>query len=232
MTMAQTVTDKPVIPAASPFELFQQRLRPHFPELAADQNTAWQAILNAATIVELPEGASLLQPNSPCEQFVMVLSGCVRIYQQTPDDREVTLYRIEAGQLCVLSINGLLRSRCFGAFAMTEGAVQALILSRQQFLEAMAISAAFREYVLVNLTDRYHDVLELVEHTIFESLDTRLICLLSRMSRDSGIDTIHITHLELARELGTSREVISRILKGLERQGCINLGRGSIQITV
>ncbi|MDH5409316.1 MAG: Crp/Fnr family transcriptional regulator [Gammaproteobacteria bacterium] len=216
----------------SNFEILQQSLQSDFSELVDESNYDWQALVNAGNIAELPKDTPLLEPNSACEQFILVLKGSVRIYQQTPDDREVTLYRIEAGQLCVLSINGLLRRRCFGAFANTESEVQALILSREQFLNAMAISSAFREYVLVNLTDRYHDVLELMEHTIFESLDTRLVCLLSRMSRDSGIDTIHITHQELARELGSSREVISRILKGLERQGCINLGRGSIQIIV
>ncbi|MDH5178393.1 MAG: Crp/Fnr family transcriptional regulator [Gammaproteobacteria bacterium] len=214
------------------YRLFQERLKHRFPELAADENPDWHALIGAANVVELPAGTDILQPHTLCEQFILLLNGTVRIYQQTAEDREVTLYRIEAGKLCVLSINGLLHRKTFGAFAKAETHVQALILSRPQFMQAMAISAAFREYVLTDLTDRYHDMLELMEDTIFESLDTRLICMLGRLSRGSNSDTIHITHQELARELGTSREVISRLLKTLERKGCISLGRGVIHMAV
>jgi CRP/FNR family transcriptional regulator len=94
------------------------------------------------------------------------------------------------------------------------------------------LSPSFCEYVLVNLTKRITDVFQVIEDTVFESLDTRLMCFLSRMSRDTDSDSLAITHQELARELGTSREVISRILKSFERQGCIMLKRGVIQITL
>ena len=96
----------------------------------------------------------------------------------------------------------------------------------------MAKSAIFREFVLVNLTDRIHDVLELIEDTVFQSLDSRLMCHLNRLSRSTGSDELHITHQELARELGTSREVISRILKVFEKQGCILQERGVIHLSI
>ena len=71
-----------------------------------------------------------------------------------------------------------------------------------------------------------------MEEIVFENLDTRLICLMARLSREYENDALHITHQELARELGSSREVISRLLKGLEKQGCIKLGRGVIHILI
>lgn len=203
-----------------------------FSFLASEQNPALRQIIQNAQQLDLEPDTNILQPDSPCEQFVMLLSGRVRVYQQTADDREITLYRIEAGNLCVLSINGLLHQHSFGAFAVTETTAKALVLSREQFFQAMMASEAFSRYVLQNISDHFRDLLELTQHTVFESLDTRLICLLGRMSRAKGIDTIRITHQEIARKLGTSREVVSRLLKSLERKGCISLSRGAIHVNM
>jgi CRP/FNR family transcriptional regulator len=203
-----------------------------YPNLARLDDPAWQEIIDSAKLVQMPSGMLLMEPPSPCTQFMLILEGCVRVYQQTPDDREITLYRTYAGDLCVLSVNGLMRTQEFGAFAKTESEVVALVMSREQFMRAIAVSSMFREYVLSNLTDRINDVLQLVETTVFESLDSRLMCYLNRLSRRTDCDTLYLTHQELARELGTSREVISRILKAFERQGCIIQERGAICLTI
>ena len=163
---------------------------------------------------------------------MLLLEGSVRVFQQTPNDREVTLYRIHGGDLCVLSIQGLIQCKNFGAFAQCETEISALTFTREQFMQAMASYAPFREFILFNLTDRFNDVLALMEEIVFERLDTRLICLLARRARDDKSDFLNITHQEIARELGSSREVISRLLKALEKQGCIQLGRGVIQVLI
>jgi len=207
-------------------------LRSIYPQFNDIEDHAWLDVLESAEVMQIPAGTLVMEPPSPCSRFLLILSGCVRVYQQTPEDREVTLYRSYPGDLCILSINGLMHQRGFGAFAKTESNVEALTLSRDQFMQAIALSTIFREYVLTNLTDRIHDVLQLVEATVFESLDTRLMCHLNRLSRSTGSDTLKLTHQDLARELGTSREVISRILKVFERQGCIIQERGVIHLDV
>ncbi len=212
------------------FQFVEKELEEHYPSLTHQKDNVWQDIVNQANIVSLPAGIPLLQPDTPCMQFMLLLNGSVRIYQQTPNDREATLYRIHGGDLCVLSVNGLIQQKDFGAFAKTETIITALTFSRELFMDAMAKSADFREFILLNLTDRFNDVLRLMEEIVFENLDTRLICLLARLSRKNENDTLHITHQELARELGSSREVISRLLKGIEKQGCIKLGRGVIHV--
>jgi len=222
----QEVPDNPI------FQRVQQYLSKTCPELAEQHDDVWSGIINLGNIAELPSGAKLLQPNSECTQFMLLLEGCIRVFQQTPNDREVTLYRIHGGDLCVLSIQGLIQCKNFGAFAQCETEVSALTFSREQFMQAMANYEPFREFILFNLTDRFNDVLALMEETVFESLDTRLICLLARRARDDKSDILYITHQQLARELGSSREVISRILKALEKQGCIKLGRGVIQVLI
>jgi len=231
MTVAQIFRDEAQIQPNNHFNILKKQLGQTLPDLTRENNPAWQDVINQAGLIEIPKGTSILEPHTTCEQFILLLDGCVRVYQQTPDDREVTLYRLHTGDLCVLSINSLLHRKDFGAFAQAETPISALVLNKTQFFKAMLASQIFQEYVLVSLSDRFHDLLELMENTIFESLDTRLICVLGRMARTSGTDVIHITHQELARELGTSREVISRLLKGLERKGCIQLGRGSIHVS-
>lgn len=214
------------------YQYLQNALDKIYPELSGNGNKQWQDIVNGANLVSLPAGTELLNPDAPCTQFMLLVEGCVRVFQQTPNDREVTLYRTHGGDLCVLSINGLMKNKEFGAFAASETAITALVFSREQFMHAMASYEPFRNFVLVTLTDRFNDVLTLIEETVFESLDTRLVCLLARMAREQNDDKLHITHQEIARELGSSREVISRLLKGLERQGCIELGRGVIHIDI
>ncbi len=214
------------------FQFVQKELEEIYPSLTNKKDNSWQDIVNLAKVISLPAGTPLLQPDTPCMQFMMLLKGSVRVYQQTPNDREATLYRIHGGDLCVLSINGLIQKKDFGAFAQTETEISALTFSRELFMDAMAKSAAFREFILLSLTNRFNDVLELMEEIVFENLDTRLICLIARLSREKENETIHITHQELARELGSSREVISRLLKGIEKQGCIKLGRGVIHVLI
>jgi len=216
----------------NPVQFLQGKLKRSCPQLVGNKDMAWTEILEAAEIVELPADTLVMQPDSPCTRFMLILEGSVRVYQQNPDDREITLYRTHCGDLCVLSINGMLHHKDFGAFAKTESKVLALTLSRDRFMKAMAMLPDFCEFVLTNLTDRINDVLQIIEKTVFESLDTRLMCLMSRMSRETGSDTLYLTHQGLARELGTSREVISRILKVFERQGCITQERGVIHITL
>jgi len=217
---------------ANLFQFVQKELEETYPSLTNEKDNTWQDIVNQANVISLPAGTSLLQPDTPCIQFMLLLKGSVRIYQRTPNDREATLYRIHGGDLCVLSINGLIQKKDFGAFAVTESEISALTFSRELFMGAMAKSASFREFILLNLTNRFNDVLELMEEVVFENLDTRLICLLARLSREEDNDTVRITHQEIARELGSSREVISRLLKGIEKQGCIKLGRGVIHILI
>ena len=229
-----SVVDEPVredsLDQIKSFQILQATFKANYPHIARIEDPIWQDVIAGASVISVPNQMLVMEPLSPCTQFMLILQGRVRVYQQTPDDREITLYRSYPGDLCVLSVNGLMHRRDFGAFAKTEDDVIALTLSRDKFMRAMSLSTIFREFVLTNLTDRLYDVLKLVEATVFDSLDSRLMCHLNRLSRRNGSDKLLITHQELARELGTSREVISRILKVFERDGCIVQERGVIHL--
>ncbi len=201
-----------------------------FPEFASETDPAWKAILQRARIVTTPADATLVRAGDRCRQFMLLLAGTVRVYQLAEDGREVSLYRIRPGDICLMSLNSLLHDRPFKASAVTETTCQALLLGSADFHAGMQVSTGFRNRVLSSLVNSVCDMMHTFYDTAFETLDMRLACLLGRLFERAGTDTLHITHQQLALELGTSREVISRALKKLERQECIRLARGQIRI--
>lgn len=209
---------------------WSEALRSTYPALAEIQEPAWFEILERARSVHVPANTRFLKEGDHCDGFVLVLEGVVRIYQLAKDGRTVTLYRVNPGDICILSLNSLVQNQPFTAFAETESAVNGLGLSSRDFMTAMRVSESFSRHMLGKLVEHYRDLMGLVQDTVFNRLDMRLACLLGRLFERVRSNTLHITHQELANELGTSREVISRILKEFERQDCIRLSRGRIHL--
>ncbi|MCG6871075.1 MAG: Crp/Fnr family transcriptional regulator [Gammaproteobacteria bacterium] len=206
------------------------RLEAAYPAFSGVADPGLDRALAAAQPVTVPGDTVLLERHEPCRAFLLLLDGLVRVYQLAPDGREVTLYRIEPGGICVMSLNSLVHERPFNAVARTEGEIDALALPAPAFRAAIDESPVFRQHVLACLSDRFCDLLSVVQDTVFNRLDMRLACLLGGLFERTGGGTLQVTHQELADELGTSREVVSRILKEFERQQCLNLSRGRIEL--
>lgn len=209
---------------------WSEALRASYPELAEIREPAWLEILDRARSVQVPANTLFLNEGDNCDGFVLLLEGVVRVYQLAKDGRTVTLYRVNPGEICILSLNSLVQKQPFMAFAETESAVTGLGLSARDFMAAMRVSEPFSRHMLGKLVEHYRDLMSLVQDTVFNRLDMRLACLLGRLFERTRSNTLHITHQELANELGTSREVISRILKEFEHQDCIRLSRGRIHL--
>ena len=171
-----------------------------------------------------------MQANEQCRNFILLLEGTIRIYQMAEDGREVTLYRIQPGDICLISLNSLLNNEPFNAGARCETEVRALVLRQGDFHRAMEISDNFRNLVLKSLTASISSLTGNFYDLAFQRLDMRLACLLGRLFERANSDTIQVTHQALAQELGTTREVISRLLKQFKQQQCISLARGRISI--
>jgi CRP/FNR family transcriptional regulator len=201
-----------------------------YPELAGIREPAWLEILARARPVHVPANTLFLKEGESCEGFVLLLEGVVRIYQLAQDGRSVTLYRVTPGEICILSLNSLVQQQPFSAFAETESEVMGLGLSSQDFMMAMRVSEVFSRQMLGKLVMHYRDLMELVQATIFNRMDMRLACLLGRLFERGQTEVLNVTHQELANELGTTREVISRTLKEFERQGCLRLSRGKLHL--
>lgn len=201
-----------------------------FPGLAGVQDEAGLMALHAATLQKFPIGAPIMRLGEPCRGFVLLVRGTVRVYETGEGGREIALYRVHAGELCVLTLTNLTACSPYTAGATAEEAVEVVIIPIQPFNHALAHSEAFRTFVLSTMSRRLGELMGLVEQIAFRRLDLRLACLLGQLFGQRNTSNLRITHQELARELGTTREVASRLLKEFEHLGCIRLGRGEIEL--
>ncbi len=200
------------------------------PGLEALLAQPWSDIFDTRTTRHIAKGTYLFRESERCTHFMWLLEGSVRVFKHSSSGREITLYRVTPGELCVLSLQCLLEDKGFPAVAVAETELRGLTLSKAEFDRAIDNSSEFRRYLLRTLSRRLGDVVQLVSDVTFHRLELRLTCLLNRLFRESGGAAIQVTHARLAQELGTTREMISRILKELEMRRCIRLQRGEIQL--
>lgn len=178
--------------------------------------------------VLLPAGHRVFEAGLPCEAYVLVRSGRVRVHQLGPDGHEIVLYRLGPGDTCILNTVALLTGQPHAACAITEGPVQALLLSPRDFDAMVATSAGFRAFVFREHAVRIVGLMRLVQAVAFEAIGRRLAERLLDLAR--GHDRLAITHAELAVELGTAREVVSRKLKEFQGFGWLRTAKGAIVI--
>ncbi len=201
-----------------------------YPQLKNEQSAEWHAILNNTQMMDAPADTVLATAGSNCTNFMLLLDGEVRIYQDDENGREMTLYRIAPGDVCLMSLNSLIHDRPFRANAKSETDISMILFSAEDFYKAMKVSDVFRMLILSSLVDTVCTMVQSFYDTAFEPLDMRLACLLGRLFERTSSDSLDITHQELSQELGTTREVVSRLLKKLEQQECIVLKRGKILV--
>ena len=202
----------------------------HFPELAKISDIAWTEAVKAASVRAIPRGTVLFRPGDPCMSFVLVLAGTVRVYIPGESGREILLYRVEPGEICVLTLSNVLGGITYSAEGVTETDAQLVTIPPQQFEHALTVSPAFRRYIFSMIGRRLGEVMLLLEEITFKRLDIRLAHWLARATGDSEDHLVHKTHLDIAAALGSSREVVSRLLKEFERNGWIRLNRGNIEV--
>ena len=189
---------------------------------AADQ----AELLAAASVMHLPAGTVVFDEDQPCQGFPLLLSGNIRVIKAAPNGRELQLYRVTPGESCILTSSCLLGHSRYHARGIAEQALEIVVLPAASFHALLGSHEAFRSYVFHLFSDRLTDLMQLVSAVAFQKLDQRLARLL--IGKPSPI---HATHQALADELGSAREIVSRLLKGFAEQGWVKLGREQIVIT-
>jgi CRP/FNR family transcriptional regulator len=174
--------------------------------------------------VQAPAGLRLFGDGSPCTNYPLLLEGIVRISKSSPDGHELLLYLLNPGESCVITVVALLGETSFPAGGTADTPLSLLSVPRSVFLEMILESPAFRVFVFNSLSQRMVHLMALVDDVAFRRVDQRLA---SRLLLQRQADT---THQMLADELGTSREVVSRILETFQQSGMIRLGRKRIEI--
>jgi len=200
-----------------------------FPLLANLSGPAWETLLGQARIVDIPAGETIYHVGDICENYLLVLDGSVRVQMFSENGHEIVLYRVESGQSCIMTTSCLLARENYQAEAVTESPVKAVIIPATTFEQALASLDGFRRFVFTTYARRVADLLSLIKAVAFERMDVRLARFLLQQTDKQA--ELHMTHQDIANELGTAREVISRLLKEFERRGIIETHRGYLSIT-
>ncbi|MGY6275009.1 Crp/Fnr family transcriptional regulator [Methylomonas sp. MgM2] len=206
--------------------MFLSLWQQHFPEFVGQDDKVVKQLMESAVLIKLPAGQQVFYPGKVCENYLLLLSGSIKAQILSAEGREVLLYHVRAGDSCVLTTSCLLGNNHYPAEGFTETEVSAFAIPAYIFHRCLEHSAFFRDFVFRSFSIRLADVIKRMESISFGSIDQKLAKVL--LSSESPI--ISKTHHELALEMGSVREVVSRHLKRFESYGWINLNRGSIEI--
>ena len=176
------------------------------------------------------KGESLRSKDSECLGVLLVHAGELRAFIRSDDGREVTLYRIGPGEVCVLSASCLLNSITFDVAIEAKEETEVFRLGMGAFGEIVKRNVWAENFSYKNAVERFSDVMWAIEQVLFMRFDKRLAIFLldESASREGG--TIKATHDEIAKYVGSAREVVSRMLKSFEEQGLVSLARGETKV--
>ncbi|TXT26353.1 MAG: CRP/FNR family transcriptional regulator anaerobic regulatory protein [Gallionellaceae bacterium] len=203
----------------------QTRLLQRYPMLQSLPASQLADLRAGATLMQLPAGTVVFDENQPCQGFPLLLSGCVRVIKAAANGRELQLYRVEPGESCILTSSCLLGHASYHARGLVERDVGMVVLPPSAFKALLSAHEPFRDYIFGLFSERLTDLMQLVTAVAFQKLDQRLAALL--VARPSPL---RATHQALADELGSVREIVSRLLKNFAEQGWVQLGREQIEI--
>lgn len=204
----------------------QRQLVERFPAFAGLAPARLARLLSEAHLLRVPAGSVLFDADQPCRGFPLVLEGAVRVVMSAPNGREILLYRVDPGQGCILSGGCLLGHSDYAARGVADEDVTLLNLPPEAFNALLLEHEPFRRFVFGMYGERLAEVMTLVEEVAFRRLDERLAQLLIHRG-----PVIESTHQKLADELGSVREIVSRLLRSFEGRGWVKLERERVTVT-
>ncbi|MEL6957400.1 MAG: Crp/Fnr family transcriptional regulator [Pseudomonadota bacterium] len=180
----------------------------------------------AARTLRMKAGAQVFGPTNVPDSLFFLSEGRIRVSQTSHNGREIVLYRVDAGESCVLTTACMLAEEAYSAEGTAETDITAIVLPKAAFDQLVAEEEAFRKFVFAAYSRRLIDLLRVVDDVAFGRLDVRLA---ERLLELAGTgDEIRTTHQHLATELGTAREVISRVLQDFQKREMIGQSRGRV----
>ena len=182
----------------------------------------------SAFLAHIPAGHDVFLEGDRVEAIALLISGGVRVYKIGETGREITLYRFGNGSSCILTANAILSQNTFPAIATVEQDAEAVMIPAEVFRSWVKKYDLWRDFVFDLLSQRLSTVMAIVDEVVFQRMDRRVATLLIKRGQDAN--PIRITHQEIASELGSSREVVSRLLEDFMSEGSIQSVRGVIEI--
>lgn len=202
-----------------------EELRSRYRWCEATDAATLRRVIDESVLLRIGAGQAVFAEAAQCSHFPLVLDGTIRVRKLSPQGKELLLYRVEPGESCILTSSCLLGARDYTASAVAETDVRVLAMPRALFLELLDRVAAFRIEVFELFAARMTDLMSLVDAVAFQKLDQRLA---NRLLGHGNV--LQTSHLQLAQELGSVREIISRLLGEFAQHGALRLGRGRIEI--
>lgn len=199
-----------------------------FPGLSRLETSTKQLLLRRSTTVEVPAGTLIFGPGRSPENMLFLLDGTVRVQQVSETGHEIVLYRINAGESCVLTTACLLGYDDYSAEGIAETDVTAACVPKIVFDDLVMQSKSFRTFVFEAFSKRITDLFLIIDEVAFQRIDVRLAHKLVELTGPSHI--LKTTHQQLSVEIGTAREVVSRQLQEFQRRGWIAQSRGTITL--
>ena len=199
-----------------------------FPGLSRRDAATKDVLVAQSQILDIPTNALIFGPEKSPEHMLFLLDGAVRVQQVSDGGREIVLYRINAGESCVLTTACLLAYDDYAAEGIAETDVKAAAIPRDVFDDLVADSKPFRDFVFAAFSKRITDLFQMVDEVAFQRIDVRLAQKLVGLAGESSV--VSTTHQKLSTELGTAREVISRQLQEFQRRGWITQARGVVTL--
>jgi CRP/FNR family transcriptional regulator len=193
----------------------------------ADENLV-REFMRRSFFAKIPAGRDVFLEGDRADAIALLISGAVRVYKIGETGREITLYCFGLGESCILTANAILSQRSFPAIATVEEDAEAVMIPADVFRDWVSTYDLWRDFVFDLLSDRLSTVIAVIEEVVFQRMDRRVASwLLSKVQAQNPVRT---THQEIAADLGSSREVISRILDDFSKTGLIESRRGVIEV--
>lgn len=208
------------------FESIYREIFPFWEKISdADRNYICQNSYE----VTYPKGKNI-HDGDECSGVIFVLSGSLRLYMMSEQGKDITLYRLHKGDLCMLSASCVLSAITFEVFVDAEEESECCVVSGAAFAAVSERNPDVRIFALETTVSRFSDVMWVMQQILFMSMDKRLAIFLYDEAARTGSDTIALTHGQIARYMGSAREVVSRMLKYFAAEGIVEVSRGGVTI--
>lgn len=210
--------------------IFEPVLKERFPfwsELSEQDREYLSANTRALTY---PKG-TIIHDGTECSGVILVRTGCLRVYMTSESGKEVTLYRLYPGDMCMLSASCVIEAITFDVTIDAEENSECCVISAVAFSKVADKNPQLKIFSLETTVSRFSDVMWVLQQILFMSMDKRLAVFLLDEHARTGKNTIELTHEQIAKYIGSAREVVSRMLKYFSNEGIVSVSRKGITIT-
>ena len=210
--------------------LFENVFESNFPFWNDLEKADREYLRQNSTSVTFSKGENA-HDSSTCSGVFIVRSGCLRVYIMSEDGKDVTLYRLHEGDMCMLSASCVLQTITFDVFVDAEDDSDCIVISGSAFAEIADKNPNIKIFSLELAVSRFSDVMWIMQQILFMSVDKRLAIFLIDEANRRNSDTIELTHEQIAKYMGSAREVVSRMLKYFSNEGLVEVSRKGVKIT-